>query len=381
MRIGIAHIEYSRRKGIERISAELADAVAKRGHEVHFHCVRWMDVSSPAVQFHRVRTIDLANSSRILSYAVSVGLDLKRGRYDVTHSYGGVVGCDVITAQSCHRAGLKIAKALKGEIIRTNVNLGIADRIRLYLEYQNFARRQYRKVIACSTLVKSELMEHYRVPESDIVVVANGVDVEEFHPHNRELFRNDIRSEYRIGKEEILLLFVGHEFARKGLEAAIRSLPILKQQAIKLLVCGGDNPQPFQQLAVKLGVDQQVIFAGAQTDMKRYYAAADIFVLPTLHEAFGLVITEAMASGLPVIVSKNSGAAIDVIEDGKDGLLVSDPRNPEEVAEKVQLLVEEPSLRTRIGKQAREKVMGYSWDICVQKVLKVYEDVRHRKCS
>jgi UDP-glucose:(heptosyl)LPS alpha-1,3-glucosyltransferase len=379
MKIGIAYLEYSRRKGIERISAELADRVAERGHEVHFHCRMWQDTRGSRVQFHRVHTFDLVNSSKLFSFAVLGKSGLSRGNYTVTHSYGGVIGCDVITAQSCHRAGLKIAEALKGKTISTNVNYGIADRIRLYLEHQNFAKRKYRKVIACSTLVKRELMENYKVPDSDIAVVPNGVDLEEFHPRNRGAFLNDLRSQYHIGNQEILLLFVGHEFGRKGLEAVIRAVALLRRQHIKLLVCGNDNVLPFQKLVSELGVHQQIIFAGAQAEVKRCYAAADIFVLPTLHEAFGLVITEAMASALPVIVSKDAGAAIDVIDDGKDGLLLSEPQNPEEVARKIQQLAEDSPLRTKVGMQAREKVAGYSWDSCTQKVLKVYEEVRHSK--
>jgi UDP-glucose:(heptosyl)LPS alpha-1,3-glucosyltransferase len=381
VKIGIAYLEYSRRKGIERISAELADRVAQSGHDVHFHCTRWMDVRSSKVQFHRVQAIAHPNSATLFSFAIFGKSSLSRGNYSVTHSYGGVFGCDVITAQSCHRAGLKIAEALKGKTIRTNVNYGVADRIRLYLEHQNFAKRKYRKVIACSTLVKRELMENYRVPDSDIVVVPNGVDLQEFDPRNRDAFWNDLRSQYHIGNQEILLLFVGHEFARKGLEVTIRALALLKQHHIKLLVCGSDNVLPFQRLASELAVHQQVIFAGAQAEVKRYYAAADIFVLPTLHEAFGLVITEAMASALPVITSKDAGAAIDVIEDGKDGLLLSEPQNPEEVAHKIRRLVEDSPFRTKIGMQAREKVAGYSWDTCARKVLEVYEEVRHSKSS
>jgi UDP-glucose:(heptosyl)LPS alpha-1,3-glucosyltransferase len=381
VKIGIAYLEYSRRKGIERISAELADGVAQSGHDVHFHCIRWMDVRSSKVQFHRVRTMAYPNSATLFSFAILGKSSLSRGNYSVSHSYGGVIGCDVITAQSCHRAGLKVAEALKGKMIRTKVNYGVADRIRLYLEHQNFAKRKYRKVIACSTLVKRELMENYRVPDSDIVVVPNGVDLEEFHPRNRDAFRNDVRSQYHAGNQDILLLFVGHEFGRKGLEAAIRALALLKQQHVKLLVCGSDNALPFQKLAVKLGVHQQIIFAGAQAEVKKFYAAADVFLLPTLHEAFGLVITEAMASALPVVVSKDAGAAIDVIEDDKDGLLLSDPRSPEEVAQKIRRLAEDSPFRAKIGVQAREKVVGYSWDTCAQKVLEVYEEVRHSKSS
>jgi len=379
MKIGIAYLEYSRRKGIERISAELADRAAQQGNEVHYHCAHWSDESTSKVHFHKVPTLDVFFSSKLISFAVAGKLSLHGGHYDVTHSYGTVVGCDVITAQSCHRAGMDIAGTLMKDSIESNVNFGIADRVRLCLEQQNFGKRKYKKVIACSNLVKRELMKYYRVPEHDIVVIPNGVDVKEFHPGNRERFRDGVRQEYGIKKEEIVLLFVGHEFTRKGLETIVRSLPILDDSRIKVLVCGGDRTEKFRRLALSLNVDQQVIFAGPQADVKKFYAASDLFVFPTVHEAFGLVIVEAMASGLPVIVSKNAGAAEDIIEDGKDGVLLSDPMNPEELAGHIRSLMNNDSLRTNIGLAARQKVQNYTWDHCAGKVMLVYREMTSMK--
>jgi UDP-glucose:(heptosyl)LPS alpha-1,3-glucosyltransferase len=381
MRIGIAYLEYSRSKGIERIAADLADRIARRGHEVHFHCTKWEDAAGSLVQFHKVRTLDIVNSSKLLSFAVLGRAGLNRGHYDIAHSYGNVVGCDVITAQSCHLAGMKIARTVFKNRIKSGVNYGVADRLRLYLERENYGGRRYKKVIACSNLVKRELMAYYHVPDSDVAVIPNGVDTGEFHPNNREVFSEQVRSAHGIGREDLVLLFVGHEFVRKGLQTVMESLAILNDKRLKLLICGGDHFEPFYQQAKSLGIEPQVIFLGAQHDVKKYYSAADIFVLPTFHDAFGLVITEAMASGLPVIVSKNAGAAEDIIEDGKDGVLISDPQNAKELATKIRALVQSPSMREKIGAQARQKVAIYTWEECAERVLQVYEEVRHEKLS
>jgi UDP-glucose:(heptosyl)LPS alpha-1,3-glucosyltransferase len=375
MKIGIAYLEYSRRKGIERISAELADRAAQQGNEVHYHCARWSDESTSKVHFHKVPTLDVFFSSKLISFAVAGKLSLHRGHYDVTHSYGTVIGCDVITAQSCHRAGMDIAAAFMKDSVGSTVNFGVADRLRLYLERQNFGKRKYKKVVACSSLVKRELMKYYGVPEHDIVVIPNGVDVKEFHPGNRERFRDEIRQVYGIKREDIVLLFIGHEFARKGLETIVRSLPLLNDNRIKLLVCGGDRAEQFRRLAVSLKLDQQVIFAGPQADVKKFYAASDLFVFPTVHEAFGLVIVEAMASGLPVVVSKNAGAAEDIIDDGKDGILLTDPMNAKEVAEKIESILRNDILRKNIGIQARKKVQSLDWDRIGERVIRVYEEI------
>lgn len=381
MRIGIAYLEYSRTKGIERISAELADRIAQRGHEVHFHCTGWENVGTTLVRFHKVRTLDFVNSAKLLSFSVAGKASLKRGHYDMTHSYGNLIGCDVITAQSCHRAGMDAAKTFRGEGIETRRNFGIADGLRLFLEHENYGRRRYRKVIACSDLVKRELISYYKVPEKDIIVIYNGVDTTEFNPGNRALFREKIRQQCGIRAEDILILFVGNEFLRKGLHKAIEALAMVEDEQVKLLVCGSDLVEPFKRLAAKFQVEPRIFFAGAQKNVQEYYAAADIFLLPTFHEGFGLVITEAMASGLPVIVSKNAGAAEDIIEDGKDGVLISDPQNAKELATKIRALVQSPSMREKIGAQARQKVAAYTWDRCAERVLEIYEAIRHEKSS
>jgi UDP-glucose:(heptosyl)LPS alpha-1,3-glucosyltransferase len=381
MRVGIAYLEYSRSKGIERISAEIADRIALRGHEVHFHCTRWEDVGTTSVRFHKVQTLDFVNSAKLLSFSVLGKASLNRGRYDITHSYGNLIGCDVITAQSCHRAGMDAAKAFRGRGIETRRNLGIADQLRLFLEHENYARRRYRRVIACSSLVKRELISYYKVPEKDVTVIHNGVNTAEFNPGNRALFRDKVRQQCGIRAEDILILFVGNEFLRKGLHKAIEALAMVEIEQVKLLVCGSDMVEPFNRLAAKFQVGPRILFAGDQKNVQEYYAAADIFVLPTLHEAFGLVITEAMASGLPVIVSKNAGAAEDVIEDGKDGVLISDPQSAKELAIKIRALVQSPSMREKVGVQARQKVVAYTWDRCAEKVLQVYEEARHEKSS
>jgi UDP-glucose:(heptosyl)LPS alpha-1,3-glucosyltransferase len=381
MKVGVAHIEYSRTRGIERCAAELADRIAERGHEVHFHGAKWMDPRSPGVQFHRVRGVSFPNSAKLLSFAVLGKSSIQHGHYDVTHSYGSVVGCDVITAQSCHRAGMEVAKVFMRNSVGASLNLGIADRTRLLLENQNYAKGRYKKIIACSSVVKRELMEYYGVPDEHITVIPNGVDTDDFHPRKRETFRAHVRSTYGFSQEDIVLLFVGNEFVRKGLETAVRCLAILREQRIKLLVCGGDRPEKFRELARSQNVDHRVVFAGSRADVSRYYAAADIFVFPTYHDAFGLVITEAMASGLPVVVSKIAGAAEDIIEDGKDGLLLSYPPSVEELSKKIQVLRENPSLRERIGREARRKVQRYTWEECADRVERLYEEVHRRKRS
>ncbi len=109
-----------------------------------------------------------------------------------------------------------------------------------------------------------------------------------------------------------------------------------------------------------------------------YYAASDVLLLPSLYEPFGLSILEAMASGLPVLVSRDSGAA-ELINDGVDGLLINDPTDVAEISAKLGALLKDADLRTRLGKQARRAALQYPWDRVARETEEVYERVLLQK--
>jgi UDP-glucose:(heptosyl)LPS alpha-1,3-glucosyltransferase len=378
MRIGIAHIEYSRQKGIERCAVELAERIAAQGHEVHFYCSQWKLGEDSRLIPHYVRTWNVVNSTRIATYAISGQRSLRGGKYDVTHSHGGVVGCDIVTAHSCHRVGMEVRRELKEKAPRARRNWGVADQIRLMIEQKNYAGRRYRKVIAVSEGVRRELIKCYDVPVSDIVVIPNGVDLDEFNPANRLRFRDQIREQLQISLDAPVLIFVGNEFNRKGLRFIIEALPLVKITELKLLVLGGDDKSPYLKLAHKLGVDKQIVFLGNVQDISRYYAVSDLLVLPTFYEAFSVATLEAAASGLPLIVTKVNGTE-ELVREGYNGSFVR--RDSKEVAEKIQVFLQDRDKLAKLGANGRKSAEEYSWDIIVEKALQVYEEIRHSKSS
>jgi UDP-glucose:(heptosyl)LPS alpha-1,3-glucosyltransferase len=170
-----------------------------------------------------------------------------------------------------------------------------------------------------------------------------------------------------------LLCLVANEFRRKGLEVVLRAMAAAANPRIQLVVVGRDDPAPFRSLISNLGLSSRVHFAGSVRGVNEYYAAADIFVLPTLYEPFGLVITEAMAAGLPVIVSKLAGAA-EIMEPGRDGVLLDDPHDSIELARAIDSLAA-PEIRDRMGRQARETALRHQWHDVVAQVSAVYRQV------
>jgi UDP-glucose:(heptosyl)LPS alpha-1,3-glucosyltransferase len=200
------------------------------------------------------------------------------------------------------------------------------------------------------------------------------VDLKTFNPKNRKKYFQTIRNIYNIDKDQTVLVFAGNPFERKGLEYVLRAASEIREDT-KLFVIGKYSQDEFNQftkIATDVGVKDKTIFVGLTNEINKYFAASDIFVLPTLYEPFGLVILEAMASGLPVVVSSIAGAA-ELITDGKDGMLLENPENPTEIANKVNYIIENENNKKQIGKLARAAAEQYSWQRTAEGMMEVFE--------
>ncbi|MCG2677184.1 glycosyltransferase family 4 protein, partial [bacterium] len=232
----------------------------------------------------------------------------------------------------------------------------------------------YKRIIAISKEGKEEIIKYYGVPPEDIIVVYNGVDLEEYHPQNKALFRKEIRKEFSISEEEFFILFVGSGYRRKGLKYLVEAVSLLKEEKpLKILVVAKGKKRFYLRLARRLGVEDKIIFTGGRKDLRKFYAASDLFVLPTVYEPFGNVCLETLASGLPIIVSKTSGAA-EIITEGEDGLLLKNPRDSRELAEKIRLTFDN-RYRNKLSKNARILAENFTVDKNVEKTLEVYREV------
>jgi len=223
------------------------------------------------------------------------------------------------------------------------------------------------RVIAL-TSVEAESLVRLGVPSDRIRIIPNGVDLKEFAglPPRRP---NGDTTE---------LLFVGRCYPRqKGLEYLVKALPFLRsRESIRLTIVGEDwgGVPMLRSLATALGVERQIVFKGAlpRDEVIQAYASADIFVLPSLFEPFGIVLLEAMAAGLPVVAS-SVGGIVDVVADGKTGLLIP-PAKPSALAAGLEQLISDASLRARMAEEARRRVSAYSWDLIVPRIVEVYRE-------
>lgn len=233
---------------------------------------------------------------------------------------------------------------------------------------------RYRRYVAVSNRVSSELQQHHKVPEERIAVISNGIDTERFRPDPGH--RAEIRARFGLPEDSRVLLFVGHEFDRKGLAPLVTALGRLDARH-RLLVVGSDNPAPYRRLAGP-ALSERIVFAGSQREIERFYAAADAFVLPTSYETFSLVCIEAMACAVPVLATPVGGIE-DYLEDGVNGYRIA--RDADEIAARLAALFETPGRHAALSDGARRTALAYGWDRIAGRYLQLIERVAAEKAG
>ncbi|MEL7664291.1 MAG: glycosyltransferase family 4 protein [Methanosarcina mazei] len=235
---------------------------------------------------------------------------------------------------------------------------------RYLLEICRFYIKKPIKYIVVSKRLKQEIMDIYKIPSKDIVIIPNGVDLERFNPEKAFYLRDKVRYEYNIPLDSNLLLFVAHNFWLKGLTFVIKALENLTN--CYLLVVGSGIKKPFESLANELGIKSRVIFTGSVHDVSRFYVASDIFVYPSSYDVFSLVCMEALASGLPVL-STRVGGVEDYLIEGKSGYFIT--QDPEDIAKKVNLILSDRNLINEFRENARKTAEKFDWNKIADKYI------------
>jgi D-inositol-3-phosphate glycosyltransferase len=230
------------------------------------------------------------------------------------------------------------------------------------------------RVICASQDEKDMLLRLYGVPAENVELVPCGVDLKAFRPMDKGEVRR------RLGfPEEPVVLFVGRIEPLKGIDILVRAVAQVSEDIrFCLVVVGGDasaeaEKAELRSLAQKLGISRRVAFLDAvdHSLLPQYYNAADICVVPSYYESFGLVALEAMACGTPVVASRVGGLQ-GTVRDSETGFLVP-WRCPEPFAERLELLLENEELRRNLGAGGRAAAEDYAWPRIAERVQAVYD--------
>jgi D-inositol-3-phosphate glycosyltransferase len=233
-------------------------------------------------------------------------------------------------------------------------------------------------IVAATSAERAQLMWLYDAEMRKIKIIPPGVDTKRFRPLPPDVARREIGAP----EDQNMLLFVGRIEPLKGVDTLIRAAARLyeEREDICVAVIGGDTEVDesqemarLKELREELGVGDLVTFLGAhdQDRLQFYYAAAQVLVMPSYYESFGMVALEAMACGTPVIASEVGGLAY-LVQDGVTGFHVPD-RAPDELAGKIRLLIDNPPLRAEMSAAAVEHAQSYDWARIADQVLEAYE--------
>jgi D-inositol-3-phosphate glycosyltransferase len=312
-------------------------------------------------------------------------------KYDLIHSHYWLSGMvshrlqqmwgDMPTVQMFHTLG-----EMKNLVAKDERDREIGARIIGEREVMQWADR----LIAATPLERDQMVRYYGADPKKIEVIPAGVDTELFHPRDRAEVRRE------LGLPDLdtpILLFVGRIERLKGLDTLLESVAVVSRTCsgkdLKVLIVGGGDQTEEEnaelhrivQLHRDLNLEEQVEFVGSkpQEMLPLYYSAADITIMPSHYESFGLVAVESMASGTPVIASNVGGLSF-TVKDGETGFLVPE-ENHFALAEQVHTLLKNPELRLRMGEQAAEHALQYSWRNIAAQIADVYDEEIEARCG
>jgi glycosyltransferase involved in cell wall biosynthesis len=221
-------------------------------------------------------------------------------------------------------------------------------------------------------------LEKYYCRREKFPVVYVGLDHEIFNPGRRAALREDARDELGLAPDRFALLLVGNDARNKGLPVIVQALRILRELPIDVLVVSHEDPAPYLMAARDAGLDGRVGFLPQRSDVEFYYAAADAYVGPSLEDTFAQPPAEAMACGLPVIVSANNGTS-EIVTDGEDGLILNDPESAESLAAMIRMLCEHPEFCARLGSKAAATARAYTWERNGRELTSIFEGILRQK--
>ena len=332
--VAVVFPQVHRSGGIERVCWDLLDYLAPRHDTVFVGC------SAPEGLPEGVRMVPVPGHPD----PGPAGMWVRRARFakvveplgaQTIVTMGSVVPPgDVLWVPSVHRAWLEAARTVP--VGRLQIPAGVRfamprHRTLLALESQYFRRGHPRHILCTSKREVDDLGRLYGVDPGLTTVVPNPIDPERFNVERRKRDRVGARRDLGIGDGELAMMFIANELHRKGLGQTLEAMAHNGDRRMTLHVVGKAGLGPYQSTIHRLGLDDLVRYHGPTRDVGWPLAAADLMVLPTQYEPFGLVIVEALASGVPVITSRLAGAS-EAVRDGRTGLILEDPYDVSELA-------------------------------------------------
>ncbi|WP_347860490.1 N-acetyl-alpha-D-glucosaminyl L-malate synthase BshA [Salimicrobium sp. PL1-032A] len=354
------------------LATELGKFLAEKGHEIHFIVTQVpfrLNKVYPNIYFHEVEVnsypvfqhppYDLALANKMAEVAKREELDLLHVHYAMPHAV-----CAILAKQMCEELDLKVVTTLHGTDITV---LGIDDNLKQLIKF-GIEKSDAVTAVSHSLVKQTKAMLE---TDKDMHVLYNFVDEREYHG----IEHGDLKRQFGIAEEEKVIIHVSNFRKVKRVQDVIRSFHLIRAEVASKLILVGDGPEYNQvyDLVKHFGLEKDVLFVGKQEHVQELYSIADVKLLLSEKESFGLVLLEAMACGVPCI-GTNIGGIPEVIENGRNGYIV-EPGAPEQVKERAVQMLKDNGHHEQMKRQAMKTV---SEKFSAERIVQQYEDLYER---
>jgi UDP-glucose:(heptosyl)LPS alpha-1,3-glucosyltransferase len=364
------------RGGQERYSLMLADRLVDRGCDVSILATEFDDAPT---RWNKVRVCQPSRSHgrRYRTFVDALDRHLKSHRYDAVQAMIPVRQCDVyhphsgLAAEQARRGYLKHASWPMRRLAQVGNQFNAKRRLLHQLERGLLERSRPAMVLCLSNIHADLIRQHYpKLDRRFVATLPNGVDTNHFRPADD---REAIRKRFGYANNSVVGLFIAHHWKFKGAREAMSAIALISNPNLKLVLVGGEPPEPYRRFAESLGVANQIIFAGSVADALPHYQAADFFVLPTRQDSCSLSLLEAAAVGLPVISTIQNGAC-ELIESDREGFVINDPKNVDALASAMRQMLSAEQ-RSKMSKACIALAPKLSWDTHVDRLMEIYRSI------
>ena len=367
--------ELSTNGGVGGVAFFLGKEFEKKGYEVKNITLKNFIFGKTLIKLSKSQNLLIKKFFLFLSvvyYTLMGTLLLKinnfKNKYNISIVHNDVLGGDIYINHGLHKVLLKQNGYMK---------MFLKNPLHLFLYMREEIRHKfntYKYIVSFSKSDKKDLISLYSIDVNKIKLIPNGIDLENFRFDNKK--RDIIRNKMNVRENDFVLIFIGHEFERKGLKFLISAMQYLNE-SFKLWIIGGNNTEisKYKKYVRKLNI-KNIKFFGFQKNVVDFLNGADLFILPSSHEAWPLVGLEAMATGKPVLATFINGFN-EFIKEGENGFFIK--QDEKDIAEKIKHVYENKDLYEKLKKGALDTAKQYSWDKVADKYIEVIDKVSEIK--
>jgi UDP-glucose:(heptosyl)LPS alpha-1,3-glucosyltransferase len=392
LRLAVVSPFVDRRHGTERALAEVLERLAQQeGCEIHLYAQRVEDIAfrrgrveglhSQEIVWHKIPSIPGPQLLRFLAW-IFLNFFFRRWdrivhgvRYDLVLSPGiNCLDADVIIVHALFHRLLQLSREETGGS-RNSGFLQRAHRRAYYALLATLEGRLYSdpSISLAAVSPRTGNLLEICFSRKNVTIIPNGVDAARFSPANRLGNRREARQRRKFQETDFVLLLIGNDWRVKGLPILLDAVAARAELPFRILVAGDDSTEPFLESAKCLDIQERCRFEPPLANVLDLYAAADLYVSPSLEDSFGLPVAEAMACGLPVITSPLAGVS-GLIKDGVEGFVLRDPKDYRELAELLARVFHDPELQRRIGQAAAIAASQWGWDRNADAIWQLLQD-------